>query len=267
MIDLSAVTFGYPGKAAIFEGLTWKVQQGESWAIIGPSGCGKTTLLYLLAGLRQPLAGSVMVGGAAVLKPRRETGLILQDYGLLPWGTVAENAGLGLRIRGVALADERRLVDRWLDRLGISAIAPQYPGQISGGQRQRTAIARTLALEPDLLLMDEPFSSLDALTRVGLQDLVVDLGLEGSLTVVLVTHSIEEAVFLGRKIMVLPSPPIRTIQVLENPAAGEIGYRRQEAFYQQCSAVRRAVEAVMGGEARGDGAGPASGGPGGAGHE
>lgn len=248
MIDVSSLTFGYPGKPFIFQGYNWQVAHGESWAIIGPSGCGKTTLLYLLAGLRQPVAGSVLVRQAPVLRPRRQTGLILQDYGLLPWATVAENVALGLEIRGVSTTERGRLVDGWLARLDIAGIARQYPGQVSGGQRQRTAIARTLALEPDLLLMDEPFSSLDALTRETLQNLVIDLGLEGSLTVVLVTHSIEEAVFLGRKIMVLPSSPIQAGEIIQNPAAGEIGYRGQAAFYEQCSQVRRAVERVMGHE-------------------
>ena len=241
-IDVSDLTFGYPDKAPIFRGFGWTVQRGESWAIIGPSGCGKTTLLYLLAGLRQPAAGSVAVGGSPVLKPRRQTGLILQDFGLLPWATVTENVALGLQIRGVAVGECQRAVDAWLNRLGIRPLAGQYPAQVSGGQRQRTAIARTLALEPDLLLMDEPFSSLDALTREGLQDLVVELGLEGALTSVLVTHSIEEAVFLGRKIMVLPRPPIQTAQIIDNQAAGQIGYRGQPGFYERCSQVRAAVE-------------------------
>ena len=249
MIDVAELTFGYPDKAPVFRSFAWTVQRGESWAIIGPSGCGKTTLLYLLAGLRQPTAGSVTVGGAPVLKPRRQTGLILQDFGLLPWATVSENVALGLQIRGVAASEQQRVVDGWLDRLGIRALAGQYPGQVSGGQRQRTAIARTLALEPDLLLMDEPFSSLDALTREGLQDLVVELGLEGSLTSVLVTHSIEEAVFLGRRIMVLPRPPIHMAQVIANQAAGQIGYRGKPGFYERCSEVRAAVESATRGQA------------------
>jgi NitT/TauT family transport system ATP-binding protein len=242
IIKVADLTFGYPDKTPLFRGFGWSVQRGESWAIIGPSGCGKTTLLYLLAGLRQPTAGSVSVGGAPVLKPRRQTGLILQDFGLLPWATVTGNVALGLQIRGIAAPERQRIVDGWLNRLGIQPLAEHFPGQVSGGQRQRTAIARTLALEPDLLLMDEPFSSLDALTRESLQDLVVELGLEGALSSVLVTHSIEEAVFLGRKIMVLPRPPIHTAQIIENQAAGRIDYRGQPGFYERCSQVRTAVE-------------------------
>lgn len=249
MIQLSDITFGYNDTAPIFRAFHWAVARGDSWAIIGPSGCGKTTLLYLLAGLRQPAAGRVTVGGRPVLKPRRQTGLILQNYGLLPWATVAENVALGLQIRAVSPDERRRVVDAWLARLGIAEVAAKYPGQVSGGQGQRTAIARTLALEPDLLLMDEPFSSLDALTREGLQNLVVELGLEGSLTTVLVTHSIEEAVFLGRKIMVLPRPPISAATVIHNPDAGDVGYRGRAEFYQRCSQVRRAVEGAVAGQA------------------
>ena len=248
MIQLTDITFGYAPGAPIFRGFHWSVQRGDSWAIIGPSGCGKTTLLYLLAGLRQPAAGRVTVGGGPVLKPRRQTGLILQHYGLLPWATVAENVALGLQIRAVPAADRQRLVENWLGRLGIAEVAAKYPGQVSGGQGQRTAIARTLALEPDLLLMDEPFSSLDALTREGLQNLVVELGLEGSLTTVLVTHSIEEAVFLGRRIMVLPAPPIAAAQVIDNPGAGDLAYRGRPEFYRRCNQVRGAVERAMKGE-------------------
>ena len=249
MIQLSDITFGYTPAAPIFRGFSWSVDRGDSWAIIGPSGCGKTTLLYLLTSLRQPASGSVTVGGGPVLKPRRKTGLILQHYGLLPWATVAENVALGLQIRAVAPADRQRTVETWLARLGIADVAAKYPGQVSGGQGQRTAIARTLALEPDLLLMDEPFSSLDALTREGLQNLVVELGLEGSLTTVLVTHSIEEAVFLGRKIMVLPAPPIAAAHVIANPDAGDVAYRGRREFYPRCNQVRRAVERAMAGTA------------------
>jgi NitT/TauT family transport system ATP-binding protein len=249
MIDVSRVSFAYTSGPPLFAEFGWSVAAGDAWAIIGPSGCGKTTLLYLLAGLRQPAAGSVMVRSAPVLKPRRQTGLILQDFGLLPWATVAENVDLGLRIRGVPQAERQATVDRWLSRLGIGDVADKYPGKVSGGQRQRAAIARTLALEPDLLLMDEPFSSLDALTREGLQNLVVELGLEGTLTTVLVTHSIEEAVFLGRRIMVLPRPPITSALVLENPGAGHAGYRGQTAFYERCNQVRRAVEGSAAGDA------------------
>jgi len=172
MIRVENVSFAYPGKEVIFQSFSWQVEKGESWAIIGPSGCGKTTLLYLLAGLRLPQEGAVLVNGQMVRRPRRQTGLILQDYGLLPWATVHQNTALGLTIRGVREPQRQAIVTQWLARLDIADVSAQYPSQLSGGQRQRAAVARTLALEPDLLLMDEPFSSLDALTREGLQNMV-----------------------------------------------------------------------------------------------
>ena len=186
MITVSNLTFSYPSGEAIFEGFSWQVAHGEAWAVIGASGCGKSTLLMLIAGLQQPTGGSVQVNGQALDRPRPRTGLILQDYGLLPWATVRENAALGIRIRRFYGPDGKHTpkdenlsalntrVDYWLDRLKIASVANQYPNQISGGQRQRVAIARTLALQPDLLLMDEPFGALDAMTRENLQALTLD---------------------------------------------------------------------------------------------
>ncbi len=250
MIQVQDLTFAYPSGITLFEGFSWSVERGEAWAVIGPSGCGKTTLLYLLAGLRRPTAGRVLVDGRPLTRPRPRTGLILQDYGLLPWATVEENAALGLKIRafygpdGVhAPADERfddaqDRVAYWLRRLGIAHVAHLYPHQISGGQRQRTAIARTLALHPDLLLMDEPFGALDALTREDLQNLTRELHAEQHLTTILVTHNIEEAVFIGEKILVLGHPPHREAVVVSNPQAGEPGYRHQERFFTRCNELR-----------------------------
>jgi NitT/TauT family transport system ATP-binding protein len=250
MIHVQELVFTYPNGTAIFEGFSWTVEQGEAWAIIGPSGCGKSTLLYLLAGLRQPTAGQVLIDGQRLRRPRPRTGLILQDYGLLPWATVRDNATLGLQIRafygpdGVHTPSDERFEDKesrvgyWLRRLGIDHVARQYPHQISGGQRQRTAIARTLVLRPDLLLMDEPFGALDALTREDLQNLTLELRAEQHLTTVIVTHNIEEAVFMGEKILVLGRPPNREAVVVQNPQAGGAGYRQQEAFFARCNELR-----------------------------
>ncbi len=250
MIEVKSITFAYAGKALLFGGFDWTIERGDAWAVIGPSGCGKTTLLYLLAGLRRPAAGAVTINGQIVRQPRPSTGLILQDYGLLPWATAMENAVLGLRIRGIASQKRNETAQRWLARMDLAHVANQYPSQMSGGQRQRVAIARTLAIDPDVLLMDEPFSSLDALTREGLQDLIVDLGVEGTVTTVLVTHNIEEAVFLGRKILILPSPPISSAQVVDNPGAGELDYRGQPAFHEKCNQVRQWVEELRNGSAK-----------------
>lgn len=263
MITVEALTFHYKS-TPVFENFNWQAQKGEAWAVLGPSGCGKSTLLALLAGLRFPSAGKVRINGETLTRPRPHTGLILQDYGLLPWATVRQNAGLGLEVRGFYGADgihapsntdsnvSGRLkveslltfesVDAWLERLGLSAVAGKYPGQLSGGQRQRTAIARTLVLEPDLLLMDEPFSSLDAPTRESLQSLTLELAAEQGLTLVLVTHSIEEAALLGRKILLLNEPPNHVANVIENPGAGRSGYRESAEYAGLCRTLREKME-------------------------
>ena len=251
MIHIRSIEFAYPNLPPLFENFSLEISRGETWALLGPSGCGKTTLLYLLAGLRFPTNGSVEIDGEHLTRPRPQSGLILQDYGLLPWSTVRENVELGRRMRKFYKDDGKHApvnfqpensIDYWLSRLGISDISDQYPSQISGGQRQRTAIARTLALEPDLLLMDEPFSSLDAVTRENLQNLTLSLCIEKNLTLVVVTHSIEEAVVLGEKILLLDTPSTRNAQVFENPTAGMDGHRESKGYQELCNRLRREMQ-------------------------
>ena len=256
MINIDHLTFGHVPSTPIFEDFSWRVGGGEAWCILGPSGCGKTTLLYLLAGLRQPVGGSVRVEGRVLDRPRPRTGLVLQDFGLLPWATVEENVALGLQVRGFYGPDGRHApsggdlspvrdrVETWIERMGLAAARSQYPGQLSGGQRQRTAIARTLALGPDLLLMDEPFGSLDAPTREGLQDLTLQLLAERDLTLVLVTHTLEEAAFLGRRILLLGRPPTRRAEVVENPRAGSPKFRQTADYARLCRELRTRLGAV-----------------------
>lgn len=256
MIDISHLTFAYADQPPTFQDFTWHVSYGEAWAVIGPSGCGKSTLLYLIAGLRQPSEGRLLVDGQPVPRPRASTGLILQDYGLLPWATVWENVAVVMRLgrfyrRKAGAGDGPRpypqpditpgQVESWLKRLGIAELRDKYPSQISGGQRQRTAIARSLLQQPNLLLMDEPFSSLDALTREDLQRLTVELRRETGVTTVAVTHNIEEAVYLGQRILVLGHPPPAQAHVIENPDAGDPDYRGRPAYWQKCTQLREAL--------------------------
>lgn len=247
MIQVENLTFSYQNGAPVFQNFSWQVGRGESWAVLGPSGCGKTTLLYLIAGLLTPDTGQILIDGERVDRPRPQSGLILQDYGLLPWATVTENARLGLRIRafygpdGTHAPRDQALdldISYWLERLGLTEHADKFPSQLSGGQRQRTAIARTLALHPDLLLMDEPFSSLDAPTREGLQQLTLELRAEQGLTLVIVTHAIEEAAFIGQKILLLSDPPNCTTNILHNPSSGNAEFRESEAYLNLCRELR-----------------------------
>jgi len=251
MISVEHVSFGYTGAPGIFEEFCWQASRGQAWVVLGPSGCGKTTLLYLLAGLLFPTAGNVMVDGQALTRPRPQTGLILQEYGLLPWATVRQNVALGVQIRTFYGPDGRHApaqataagdIAGWMERLGLSEHAGKYPAQLSGGQRQRVAIARTLVLRPDLLLMDEPFSALDAPTRLGLEDLTLQLWQEQSFTCVVVTHAIEEAAFLGQSILVLGKPPHRAGRVFANPVFALPGARDSAEYQQLCRGLRAALE-------------------------
>jgi ABC-type nitrate/sulfonate/bicarbonate transport system ATPase subunit len=263
MIRLESLTYTYPVRETshtgalqsqgtpIFQDFNWEVQRGESWAVLGPSGCGKTTLLILLAGLRFPSAGRILIDGQLLTRPRPHTGLILQDYGLLPWATVSQNAELGIKVRSFYGPDGThtpldfkpgRDVEPWLERLGLTPVRDKYPGQLSGGQRQRTAIARTLALRPDLLLMDEPFSSLDAPTREGLQNLIRQIWSEQELTLVVVTHAIEEAALLGQNILLLGQPPNTNALVFKNSGFDQPDYRESSQYKDLCRELRRQME-------------------------
>lgn len=262
MVQVIDLTFAYGDGLPVFDRFSWSVAAGEAWALIGPSGCGKSTLLYLIAGLRQPKAGRILVDGHPVPRPRAATGLVLQDYGLLPWATVWENVALPMRLGhfyrgkgddGPAPRPYPRQditpkdVDAWLARLGIADQRDKYPGQLSGGQRQRAAIARSLLQQPNLLLMDEPFSSLDAVTREDLQRLTVELREETGVTTLVVTHTIEEAVFLGRRILVLGNPPNVAPRIIENPGAGLAAYRLEAGFFEKVAELRSALAAVRAG--------------------
>ena len=219
----------------VLEDVSLQVGAGASCAVIGPSGCGKTSLLFLLAGLLEPTAGRVRVAD------RSRTGVILQHYGLLPWKSVAANIGLGLRLQGADREQIRARVNELLVEMDLAAFADHFPGQLSGGMQQRVALARALATGPQLLLMDEPLSALDALTRERLQHTILDVWQRHRVTMVLVTHSIEEAAFLGQTVVVLTDRPARVAAVVENPGAGRADYRQSETFFHQCHQLRTLI--------------------------
>ena len=210
--------------------------------MVGPSGCGKTTLLNLMAGLLKPTSGEMLVAGAPAEPRRPGTALILQDYGLLPWKSVRSNVALGLQIRRAPL----EAADRALAEVGLADLAHRWPHQLSGGQRQRVAIARALALEPDLLLMDEPFSALDALTREEMQEMLLNIWKRRGTSMVLVTHSIAEAVYVGQHIIVMSPRPGRLVGYFRNECIGD---RRIRGYHEMVNAVRDALAQGVSGDA------------------
>jgi NitT/TauT family transport system ATP-binding protein len=247
MLSFESIGHIYHGSSGDVEALahlTLKVAPGDTLALIGPSGCGKSTALLLAAGLLAPTSGRVWVAGQAIARPRFETGLILQDFGLLPWKTVLENAALGLRIRRLPRAECHARAAQALEQVGLADFARHFPDELSGGMRQRLALARALALDVDLLLMDEPLSAVDALLRESLQDLLLGFWRERGYAQVLVTHSIEEAVFLGRQIAVMGPRPGSVANLIDNPAMGSPSYRAAPAFFAVCGQVRDALSAV-----------------------
>lgn len=222
-----------------------EVDGGRAVALIGPSGCGKSTLLRIACGLLKPTEGTVSIDGELLAGPRSATALILQDFGLLPWKTVYKNAELGLRIRGMSKAECRERTMHALEQVGLADMANRYPKELSGGMQQRLALARALALDVDLLLMDEPLSALDALLRESLQETLLDLWRENRHAQILVTHSIEEAVYLGQRIVVFSPRPAHVAAVIENPHMGEPGFRTSQAYFECCTDVREALNRAV----------------------
>ncbi|AFM23847.1 ABC transporter ATP-binding protein [Desulfomonile tiedjei] len=213
---------------------------GETAAIVGPSGCGKSTLLLLMAGLEQPTSGHLLFKGEPLRRPHREIALVLQDYGLFPWKSVRDNVELGLKIRNEPIEEDR--TNELLTELDIGEKGSVYPQQLSGGQKQRVALARALILKPSLLLLDEPFAALDTLTRERLQDLVADLWGKLGFGMVVVTHNIQEAVRLGRRILVMGGTPGKVLETVENPLGCTENYRGTDIFYEMYKQVRGLLE-------------------------
>jgi len=207
------------GGREILSPTSLSVRRGEFVCVIGPSGCGKTTLLRAAAGFVAPSGGTVSRHGQAIRRPSREVAFVFQDYGraLLPWRTVQANVSLALEAAGVPAADRPARIARVLDTVGLGGHALKFPAQLSGGMQQRVQIARCLAQEPELMLMDEPFGALDAMTRESLQDELARLVREQGLTVVFVTHDLEEALYLGDRVIALRSNP-----TLEKPSLAAV---------------------------------------------
>ena len=243
MVELADLSFSYKGEDALFSSLDFTFEEGKIHGIIGKSGCGKTTLLYMIAGLLTPGEGRVSVGGIPAEAGRRDISIILQKFGLFPWKRCGDNLALGLKIRGVEKRVIEEKVRHTFKELDLSGKEKRFPSQLSGGEQQRLAIGRALILEPRLLLLDEPFSSLDSMTREGLQDRLLEIKRksEGPLTIILVTHSIEEAVFLCDRIHIMDGQG--GLQSLDNSPGGA-AYRKEQRFFETCLGVRRELERI-----------------------
>ena len=196
------------------------VGEGEFVSILGPSGCGKTTVLRILDALVSHDGGRVLINGTPVTEPRAECGFVFQDFGLYPWRTVMDNVCFGLELAGVAPAERRRIAAQHIELVGLAGFEGSYPHQLSGGMQQRVGIARTLAMDPEILLMDEPFGALDALTRRVMQgELLRILASRPGRTVVFVTHDLEEALLLSDRIIVMTARPGKVKEIVHVPFA------------------------------------------------
>jgi NitT/TauT family transport system ATP-binding protein len=199
------------------ENINLEVKAGEFFVIVGPSGCGKSTLLDLLGGLTRPTTGRILIGGEPVRGPALDRGVVFQQYALFPWRTAQKNVEFGLEAKGVSARERAEIARRFLAMVGLAEFGERYPHELSGGMKQRVAIARSLAYDPDVLLMDEPFAALDAQTRENLQGELIRIWEKSGKTIVFITHGIDEAVYLGQRVAVMTSRPGRIKQVIDIP--------------------------------------------------
>ena len=254
VVDFRNVTKRF-GALTVIRNVTFTVpdlpNKGEFIAILGPSGCGKSTVLRLIAGLRphHPASeGTVLVGGKPVDTPGSDRSMVFQDYTSFDNRTVEDNVAFGLECRGMAAAERRELARLWISKVGLNVTrdAAKYPGELSGGMRQRVAIARTLILSPRIILMDEPFGALDPTTRLHMQELLVDLWKEAQATVFFVTHSIEEAIYLGDRVYVFSSAPGTIIREMKvpPPTLPPKDALREPAFVERVSEIRDVMDTL-----------------------
>jgi NitT/TauT family transport system ATP-binding protein len=248
----AAIRFEHVGKVFTARGstvtalddITFDVRAGEFLVLVGPSGCGKSTLLDLLGGLATPTSGRILVDGRPVTGPGLDRGVVFQQYALLPWRTAQGNIEFGLEAKGVPRRERAARAREYLHLVGLAGFHDRYPHELSGGMKQRVAIARSLAFDPEVLLMDEPFAALDAQTRDSLQDELLRIWQETGKTIVFITHNIAEAVFLADRVMVMSPRPGRLQRVfeidLERPRPLE--FTTQRRFIELVSAIKASID-------------------------
>jgi NitT/TauT family transport system ATP-binding protein len=223
-LSLEHISMGYPVRSKgkiehlkVLDDVSLEVHKGEFVCLIGPSGCGKSTLLRIVDGLIRPDSGVVRLGGIPTTSPRRDIGVVFQSFNLFPWRTVLSNVELGLEDRGMKSADRATKARRWIQMVGLTGFEDFYPAQLSGGMQQRVGLARALAVEPEILLMDEPFGSVDAQTRLLMQAELLRIWAMQAKTVLFVTHDVEEAIFLGDRVAVFSPRPGRIVDAIDVP--------------------------------------------------
>ena len=254
-INISHLTVSYQKNKEnlpVLSDVSLAVPSGTVCAVIGPSGCGKSTMLKVAAGLIKEYEGQVTVGGKPLDTRKMTIGFMPQSYGLLPWRTVAENIRLGRKVKGIWQESDEEKLKVLASRLGLEGLLSRYPRELSGGQQQRVSLARVFLLQPDILLMDEPFSALDAITREEMQDVFRELWQQESITTILVTHYVEEALYLGGQIAVMGSDG-KISELIDNPAGESPLKRSDERFFRLGRELRRKLrpEAVkQGGDGR-----------------
>ena len=235
----------FPGKGLgesvhVLENLQHRVENGRFISIIGPSGCGKTTLLRIIAGLEKASAGKVLLDGRELVQGSEEIGLVFQEYALFPWRTTLQNIEMGPEIRGVDKEKRRSTAMEYIKMFNLSGFENRYPRELSGGMKQRVAIARTLIMNPRVVLMDEPFGSLDSQTRNGLQEFLLGIWGKRSDTVIFVTHNVDEAIFLSDEIVVLSRRPAKIIKRIEVELP-----RPRDRTSEECNRIRRDVLKIL----------------------
>jgi NitT/TauT family transport system ATP-binding protein len=247
-ISFQQVAVDFPtanGPMRVLDGVNFDIHNGEFVSIIGPSGCGKTTMMNIVGGFVQPTQGSVLLDGRPITGPGPDRGVIFQEYGVFPWLTVRQNIAFGLKL-AACKADPRQrddTVQRYLSLMGLKDFADHFPKHLSGGMRQRLALARAYAVKPEFLLMDEPFGALDAQTRAAMQDLLLQVLQTEDKTVLLITHSVEEALYLSSRIVVVTARPARIRTIIDVP----FGYPRSDKVHEspEFGALRAQIRSLV----------------------
>lgn len=246
MLHIENLSVNYKSNKNIVHALgpiSMKIESGDIIAIIGPSGCGKSTLLHVLSGIIKDYSGESALNGTPLNPKLHNIGFIPQNFGLLPWKNVQKNCLLSLKIKHKAISEDiEKRINYIISKLNISDLMDRYPKELSGGQKQRVSIARAFIMNPDLLLMDEPFSALDALTREEAQELFIDVWNQYKPTTVFVTHSIEEAIYMGKKIVIMSHCPGTIVEIIDNTLFNTENLRQNEEYLKLSSHIRSIIK-------------------------